>query len=347
MFTVDDRDDILGTFHGNVEEFLNGDAALLGFDAKDIFLKSVEEGRGSGDLRSLIVNNICGVAVSAIPSGVSIPQHTTRVNASEYGEGDYRVSVLLSPVKASPLQHFEFRKEFSLETLTVENLISFIAGAYAAIIENTLAVANLEVVNERFATALSSENAGRNYSVRFVLDAESDSKGRARVDHVSDDEVVFVTPGLKAFEAAKLAVFSDLADIDEEAEYVPGQRENLENRNNAIESAFQNLVELLVSLDRPVDLIAARPAIIQALTDITTHKASTLIRSSFRRNISGLNKDIKKDLVVLVEHEDVIGGVKRDGTTGEFTVTLSPLDASTLAPADFDLLDHARSVMNG
>lgn len=320
MYTKDQHDEILSSFRED---------ALRLSDVSQYPLLTVDivELAKDGDRLSEWLRMTVKKAIEAqLPVGSPIPDVTIRNSVTDLPSmGAAMLSITISPQKASPVAFPKatFRRS-DKETTSLE-IVNFIVGAYAQILHTLMENVNLTKLNEVLAWATSEEQADRNYKISFVP-----STLRARqagfINTINDDEIVLVADADKVFDLPNWVV---LADEDPD---ISQQR---------LETSRRGLVESLIPHDTVVSALHAKIPMIRTVAGVGTHRTHTLVRNAFGRDAKGMTKGIKKPILALVETDEIIGAVEYNGEN--VSVVLSPVSKETLEPADFNIVELAKS----
>lgn len=346
MFTLEDRNNFHDEFEANLSttikenKLIDQDLEALAASLDDFIYYT----------RSTVLNSV----LSALPVGVPHPSPNVRTTITDTVDQKPFVSVVISSQKKSPVK-FSFRQTFAGNTLNPSNIVEFFAKSVRRAVDLLMQSDNLVAVNEFYARA--AVEAELPFSISVV--APGQGVKNTFVDHISDDEVVFVADEDAVFNRlTEMRVFDDegttpegraaalriaqgiapeaVAEGEEVVEVVPT---DADNHRVAVEKLATDDLRGLTS---PVDLLRSRNSILRIIAGISTHTPTTMIRGSEKRKITGVTKGIKKDISAVVETPDVIGIVER--VDGQWKVQLSAYDKKTYEPSDFDLVAEAERV---
>lgn len=259
------------------------------------------------------VDKVQNVIISAIPEGVAVPKMSVYVTAT--GSKGIEVISLSLTNKIKATSKFKFSHVIT-KVDTKEMIVGAFKDAYATLIVNQMAEANIAEVNKMLEDLV--KRAGVNYSISFV---SALSQGDKVIASLTDDEVVFVADEDRVFE------LEDIVLLMEENILVSAERiEEIKEREATNLSTAQTTVQLVSKWGTPF---------IQYLANISKQvKPFNIIKKVVTKDVTKLRGD--KDAVGFYQDGDIYALVaKRDGN---MEVILSPFDIKNYDPVDTDVL---------
>lgn len=333
MFTETKREEMLAEFDQGILDLENGTEPSVNRDLSEV-------AQSAEDLGQFIRKTLINAVYAKLPVGSPSPEQIVRVSLSGLDENEEESDkeILNVSISSSVNSPVKFKDNFSrsLGSVTTNDVIEFFGTVLRGVLDSSLASQNLDALNEFFDWATDAEHADLPYVVRFIPRSVATRSGF--LQNISDDLVTFIVDNDQAFTVPDLLILSEPEEDEEEGNLYEVQVREVEKARN-------NFVESLAGLDRTVDLVGAKLPLVKKLTGIGTHAVSTLVRKAYSHRASGIKRITRRDVDAVVEVDDIVGVISRDGESGKVTVVLSPFHRKTAEASDIDLVSEAEKAI--
>lgn len=300
-----------------LEQFENTSKRNIAETCGDVTLEKFMK-EGNDTLVRQCIFKIQSNLIAAIPNELPVPGVSMYITPMRTSSGVIDVISLSITNKFRAAKTFKFKKTITTRTASLEGATDVMLGIYKDLITNVMAEQNLSVLNEVYANA--AQDAGLPYGIRVT--SALGIKDR-KVETLSNEEVVFVADYDRVFN------FNDLMILAEPIENLITEE--------AIQSAYDNLVAELTSCQLPQQLVAAHGgATLRYVCNINKQvRPMTLIKKVCTKAVDKIIGN-KETLAYWTDGESYALVVRRED--GNFDIVLDPFNIETMLRSDVDVL---------